>query len=265
MTSSLLALSAHALALGSPAPAVDAACCQVVELRQYITYPGKRDVLIKLFEREFIESQEAVGIEVLGLFRDHNDPHRYTWLRGFPSMPARQQALTEFYGGSVWKRWRDEANATLYDNDDVLLLRPARANSGFNVDASTRAPQTASLPQKGLVVATIYYFKQEVSGDFIAHFNGALAPVFQRNGASMLGLFVSEKSPNTFARLPVRENVNAFVWFAHFADRAAWQRYNENLGQDVQWRDALFAPLYKSLLRTPETLLLEPAARSLLR
>lgn len=38
-------------------------CCPVVELRQYTLHPGKRDVLIDLFDREFIEPQEALGIK----------------------------------------------------------------------------------------------------------------------------------------------------------------------------------------------------------
>jgi hypothetical protein len=41
--------------LAAPVPAEGQDCCAVVELRQYITYPGKRDDLIALFEREFIE------------------------------------------------------------------------------------------------------------------------------------------------------------------------------------------------------------------
>lgn len=39
-------------------------CCPIVELRQYTMHPGQRDVLIDLFDREFIESQEALGIRV---------------------------------------------------------------------------------------------------------------------------------------------------------------------------------------------------------
>jgi len=31
-------------------------CCPMVELRQYTWHPGKRDVLIDLFDREFVES-----------------------------------------------------------------------------------------------------------------------------------------------------------------------------------------------------------------
>jgi hypothetical protein len=256
------AMLAAQLAAAAPAPGPE--CCAVIELRQYITYPGKRDDLITLFEREFIEPQEAVGISVLGQFVDVNDPHRFTWIRGFSAMPARKQALGDFYFGPLWKTWSKQANATLYDNDDVLLLRPASPGAGFVPDSSTRPPKSATAPQPGFVVATLYYFKQEVSAEFIAGFNADLAPAFQRSGAQILGRFVTEKSANTFERLPVRENVNVFVWFARFADRAGYDRYNARLAQDARWRDQLFSPLYKSLARPPETLMLEPTARSLI-
>ncbi|MDL2355434.1 MAG: NIPSNAP family containing protein [Pseudomonadota bacterium] len=251
--------------LGAAVPAQAEECCAVVELRQYITYPGKRDDLATLFEREFIESQEEVGIRVLGQFRDFNDPHRFTWLRGFSAMPARKQALTEFYTGPLWKRWKSAANATLYDNDDVLLLKPASAGSGFALDAVKRPGKNVTAPQAGLIVATLYFFKQPVSAEFISGFNADLAPIFQRSGARIIGRFVSEKSVNTFAQLPVREDVNVFVWLARFADRADYDSYSARLAQDTRWRDHLFAALYNSLAEAPRTLMLEPTARSLIR
>ncbi|HEU4374646.1 MAG TPA: NIPSNAP family protein [Telluria sp.] len=258
----LPALLAAQLAATAPVDAQE--CCAVVELRQYITYPGRRDDLVSLFEREFIESQEAVGIKVLGQFRDFNDPHRFTWLRGFPDMAARKQSLTDFYFGPLWKQWRKQANATLYDNDDVLLLRPASPGAGFKSAPAPRPPAGDTAPQTGLVVATLYYFQQPVSAEFKAGFDADLLPTFERSGAQVLGRFVTEPAANTFERLPVRENVNVFVWFARFADRAAYDRYNARLAQDVRWRDQLFAPLYKSLARAPETLMLEPTARSMI-
>lgn len=44
-------------------------CCPVVELRQYTLRSGKRDVLIDLFDREFVETPE-VRTKILGQFRD---------------------------------------------------------------------------------------------------------------------------------------------------------------------------------------------------
>jgi hypothetical protein len=45
-------------------------CCPIVELRQYTLHQGQREVLIELFDREFVESQEALGMDVIGQFRD---------------------------------------------------------------------------------------------------------------------------------------------------------------------------------------------------
>src|SRR5262245_51144560 len=83
----------------------------VIELRDYTLHPGRRDELIALFEREFIESQEALGMRVLGTFRDLDRPDHFVWLRGFRDLAARAPALSEFYGGPVWRAQRQAANA----------------------------------------------------------------------------------------------------------------------------------------------------------
>jgi len=74
----------------SCSPAVDD--LSVVELRQYTLHRGQRDVLVDLFDREFVETQEAFGIRVLAQFRDLDDPDRFVWVRAFPDMEARRWA-----------------------------------------------------------------------------------------------------------------------------------------------------------------------------
>ena len=49
----------------------------IYELRQYTLWPGKRDALVDLFDREFVESQEATGMRVDGQFRDADRPDRF--------------------------------------------------------------------------------------------------------------------------------------------------------------------------------------------
>src|SRR5947208_12469422 len=88
-------------------------CCPVVELRQYTLHPGQREVLIDLFDREFVETQEATGMRVLGQFRDLDRPDYFVWLRGFADMAARFDALTSFYTGPTWKAYAAAANATM--------------------------------------------------------------------------------------------------------------------------------------------------------
>src|SRR6266536_3819998 len=113
-------------------------CCPIVELRQYTLHPGKRDVLIDLFDREFIEPQEAIRIKVIGQFRDVDDPDRFVWLRGFRDMASRAKALQDFYGGPVWKAHREAANATMVDSDNVLLLHSATPAYGFSLENMKR-------------------------------------------------------------------------------------------------------------------------------
>src|SRR5260370_11972340 len=99
-------------------------CCPIVELRQYTLHPGKRDTLIDLFEREFIETQEAVGIKVIGQFRNVDDPDRFVWLRGFWDMASRAKALQDFYCGPLCKAHREATNPTLFYSYNFLFLLP---------------------------------------------------------------------------------------------------------------------------------------------
>jgi hypothetical protein len=161
--------------------------CPVVELRQYTLHPGRRDALIELFDREFVETQEAVGMTVLGQFRDLDDPDRFVWLRGFADMPRRAEALGSFYGGPVWKEHRDEANATMIDSDDVLLLRPASARGGFPTPARTRpSPGEPAASPPSLVLATIWYGHGPFDSEFVEFFERHVRPALTETGGEPL-------------------------------------------------------------------------------
>jgi hypothetical protein len=240
-------------------------CCPVVELRQYTLHPGKRDVLIDLFDREFIEPQEALGIKVIGQFRDLDHPDRFVWLRGFRDMTSRAKALSDFYGGPVWKAHRDAANATMIDSDNVLLLRPVHPTSGFSLENMKRPPVGLDEVLTSLIVATIYYFERPVSPDFINFFEHTLKPVATSLGATISAYFVTENSENTFPALPVREGENVFVWFSTFQDTAAYESYEAALSQLERWRDEVSVGLMRYVDRASEILKLSPTARSLLR
>src|SRR6266487_12466 len=239
-------------------------CCPIVELRQYTLHPGKRHVLIDLFEREFIEPQEALGMKIIGQFRDVDNRNRFVWLRGFRDMASRAQALQNFYGGPVWKAHREAANATMVDSDNVLLLRPASPISGFSLENKGRSRTGSDQVRKELIVATIYYFDAPVSADFVEFFEQTLKPVIAGAGASILACFVTENSDNTFPALPVREGENVFVWFARFNDQTAYELYVAALGRSPRWRDEISKELARRLRQAPEVLRLSPTERSLL-
>lgn len=242
----------------------DAGCSAIVELRQYTLHPGTRDVLIELFDREFVESQEVLGIQVIGQFRDLDDPNRFVWLRGFRDMPSRARALAEFYGGPVWKAHRDVANATMIAWDDVRLLRPARPWSRFRIDSRNRpAPGATRLPET-LVVATVYELEVPASADDLDFFERVLQFSMTGAGAEVLASFVTENSPNNYPALPVRENEQVLVWFARFENEAVYGNHAAALGRSRQWRD-VSEELARRVKGPPNVLKLSPTARSLVR
>jgi hypothetical protein len=236
---------------------------EVIELRQYLLRPGARDRLIELFEREFIETQEAVGISVIGHFRDVNDPNRFVWLRGFPSMPARQTSLEAFYFGAHWKSHRNAANATLIDNDNVLLLRPATSSAGFDEVRMAR-PTIGSPPSDQLLVATIYYLDAPVEADFIAFFDQHVVPALQAANARVLASLVTDYHANTFPALPVREGEHVFVSLARHESTAAYDAHRAALARSDAWAELSQKLALRLRYRAPELLVLSPCARSLL-
>jgi NIPSNAP protein len=236
--------------------------CAIVELRQYTLRPGRRATLVALFEREFLETQEALGMTIPGEFVDIDDPDRIVWLRGFSDMSARRAGLEAFYGGPVWKAHRDAANATMIDSDDVLLLRPARPGAGF-----TMLPERETGGDGGagrLYVANIALFREPVEGTFLAPFDEMIAPVIARSGGTVVGAFVTDGSANDFPALPVREGENAFVWIARFDAVPQYEAFVGALDASPA-RAHLTALLEDALVQPPVVRRLSPAPRSRLR
>lgn len=222
---------------------------EVIELRQYTLKPGTRDTLIELFEREFVETQEELGMDVIGTFHDAGDPDRFVWLRGYANMETRRRALNTFYAGPVWKAHRDAAVATMVDTDDVLLLRPAWRGSGFDLGGA-RAPAGASELPGDFVVGTIAHFDEAVPDGFVASFHKLMPSLFEVAGAMLIAALLTEQSANNYPAHPVREGEHVFAWFLHFAE-----------GKTA--RSVPLPPeLDRYLHRPTETLGLRPTARS---
>ncbi|MFC4066311.1 NIPSNAP family protein [Actinoplanes subglobosus] len=169
----------------------------IVELRQYTLRPGRRDDLVELFDAEFVESQQELGMMVLGQFRDLDRPDRFVWLRGFADMAVRLRGLREFYGGPVWKEHGPAANDTMLDSDDVLLLREI-----VPLDRIIPAPS-------GYLTATVWFRDRPFDDEFTAWFTS------QDTGA--VAVLSTEYAANDFPALPVRDE-HAFVWFARHDD-----------------------------------------------
>lgn len=237
---------------------------EVLELRQYTLHPGRREALIDLFDREFVESQEALGIRLYGQFRDLDDEDRFVWLRGFPDLPARADALAAFYGGPVWREHREAANATMIDSDDVLLLRPAAPDRPVDLGGRTRPPAGATERPGTLVTVTLYHLPP--GGDeFVDLYLSEVVPLLVDAGAVPLACLRTEPAENNFPALPVRTGVNVFAWIASFADQDAHLEHVRQVGRSTRWTHDLLPLLTKHLARPPEQLHLAPTARSLMR
>jgi quinol monooxygenase YgiN len=213
----------------------------ILELRQYTLHPGRRDELIELFEREFVESQEELGARVVGTFRDLGDPDRFVWIREFADMATRLAALTGFYGGPVWRQHREAANATMIDSDDVLLLEPV----GMGFPDTPRVGVGAGVPGPSRVLAAVR------TGE-------GLEPA-AADAERLLGVrpVVARAAPyvNDFPALPVRDE-QAVVWFASFPDTSALRAARARLDVDPSWHGTA---------KSVQLLELEPTARSALR
>lgn len=175
----------------------------VLELRQYTMVPDRRADFVDLFDREFVETQEALGVEVVGQFIDLDRPDRYVWLRRFPDMDTRRAALDRFYSGPVWAKHGGVANPMMTEWHDVLLLKPAVEGRDLAVNAADRPPPG----RKGPAARPLAILIWEIASDRLADVAATVAATFP----AARGLYVTEPSPNTYPRLPIREDASVVV------------------------------------------------------
>jgi hypothetical protein len=241
-----------------------ASCCNVLELRQYTLYPGRQDLFVDLFDRVFADPLDATGMTVVGQFRDLDRPDRFVWMRGFQTMAARARELAAFYDSDLWHAHRSEANASIADSDNVLLLEPASPSSQFR-DLPPRPPAADTTASSGLFVVTLYDAKPETLAAFGALFERSLRARMEAAGGRTLATYVTSTQPNNFPRLPIRMGEHIYVWVARFKDTEAYAAYQKRLEADRWWSHKLWPAARDQLSREPEVLRLTPTPRSRLR
>jgi NIPSNAP. len=123
-----------------------------------------------------------------GQFADADDADRFVWLRGFADMAARARALAAFYDGPVWRAHREEANATMIDSDDVLLLRPRQPFDLRGLERPTAGVAAAAGP----VVAMVCPLRPGSARAVEQSFETRLRPRLEAHGAWLLGSYVTE-------------------------------------------------------------------------
>ncbi len=259
-----------------PSTATSRTTLPIVELRQYAMRPGQRDELIELFERHFLESQEALDMEVPGHFRDLDDPDRFVWLRGFADLATRLAGLTAFYSAPIWYAHREAANATMIDSDNVHLLGEARPGSGLSWrggggtggDDRAARPELARAGQasdtRTLVEITTYALAAAADAPLIARFTEELEPLLSEHGGALLGVYQTLAVANDYPRLPVREGEWVLTTVARYAEASAHARAEAAIARSARWNER-FAPLLAERQLLIERRRLQPAARSLMR
>ena len=221
----------------------------VLELRRYTTKPRRRDELIELFDRAFIEPQEAVGIDVVGQFRDIDHPDTFTWIRGFTDMDSRLKGLTAFYTGPIWAQNRNTANDTMLDSDDVLLLTPV---GPYGFDLPSRQPTGSEV--SGVVKVVTFQVTERIESALSLRTAAALS---ERNGSwSMRACLVTLNAVNNFPALPVRGQDYVLV--------AVFTADQIGAGETPDWTSIAARHLGKAL-RSCEIFSLTPTLRSRLR
>ncbi|MCQ8186789.1 NIPSNAP family protein [Streptomyces sp. RCU064] len=146
------------------------------------------------------------------------------------------------------------------DSDDVLLLRPLTAGSGFTVRSSHRPQPGAPAPDR-FVSATIWSFPPGAP-DGIALIRDGLLPVLHETGPAPLAALTTETAHNTFARLPVRTGENVAAVFTSYPDERARRRHLAEIQDHPRAREILTG-VRREQTAVPRTLRLTPTSRSL--
>jgi hypothetical protein len=236
----------------------------VFEIRNYLLQPHMLEHFIDYFEANFISTQEAVNMHVLGQFRIIGEPDHFVWIRGFSDMQSRLDGLQSFYDGPVWKNHRNTANGMILDSDNVHLLRPLDASIDltYGQTASTIATalkDSTISPSTGMVAVDFYQAAPNQRDDLVDAFQMQIAPLYQQEGIQLRGCFVAEMSENTFPALPAFQNEHEFVVITAYESEAS------GIAQRAHLAPAITQSLGPFLSTLPESLLLSPALRSPLR
>lgn len=194
---------------------------KVIELRNYLLKPDKRDSFIDYFEEHFTQSQNVLGGYTLGQFRVKDEADHFFWVRGFHDMPSRKKFLNDFYYGPVWQQYRNVANGMLANNDNVHLLRPLGIGDG-TIDSLPAFNSNWFGNHKGIAVATFYTANQK-RDKLIDFFKTQYVSLLNTAGITDISFWISETLPNDFLQLPVFQDKNLLVSIAFYKDEQEYQ------------------------------------------
>ncbi|WP_131736809.1 NIPSNAP family protein [Actinomadura roseirufa] len=106
----------------------------VLELRVYAIHPGQRDRFHTLMAEGVVPMLGRHGVDVVGHGPSRHDADHYYLLRAFPSVEAREKALTAFYGSREWNDDHDGPVMALIASYNTAVL-PASAETARSLAA----------------------------------------------------------------------------------------------------------------------------------
>ena len=180
----------------------------MVELRQYLLHRRRRDELIELFDREFVDTQEALGIRVIGQFRDIDRVNHFVWLRAFSDQASRRESLASFYSGPAWRKHGRAAASTMIDSSDVHQLRGTAVDRELRI---RRAGCRNTAGNRGSIAIIVSHRRDEHDDEHDELIRRYLIPEVEQAGFRTVGLYATDPTENAYPALPVRAS-SVLVW-----------------------------------------------------
>ena len=148
----------------------------------------------------------------------------------------------------------------MIDSDNVHLLRPAWPGATAGLPQHARPQPGTRGAAAGVLQLTTFPLREPATPPLLDFCRHRMVATLLRGGARQIAWFCTEHSPNTFARLPVREGEPVLVGLALFGDEAALQSFTDS----GAWARDVAPGLAPWLAAEPEVLRLQPTARSAL-
>ena len=94
----------------------------IVEMRTYRLKPGTRDRFLDIFRTRSVPEHLKLGMRIAGPFLSIEDPDVFFFMRGFPSVAAREPMKARFYDGDLWKRELEGVLMPMIDSYEVVVV-----------------------------------------------------------------------------------------------------------------------------------------------
>jgi hypothetical protein len=227
----------------------------VLEIRNYLIKPQKRDAFIEYFEDNLIEPQNILGGYPLGQNLVKGEEDRFVWFRGFVSMTSRYKFLNDFYFGPAWKTHKTLPNSLLLNNDFVYLLKPLFLDRSV-ADLSFNPIWFGQ--QKGIVVVDCYIANHKLS-QLIHYFRTGYAAKMAAAGILNISFWVSEEKENDFTTLPVFQDPNLLLTIGIYENELEYEEKTKTLRTSM---DDICQTAYEDLVTIKNTMILYPTEKS---